>query len=185
MALTAAVVADINELTQAFAIRSAVYLVEQSCPYSEEFDGNDFAATHILGRVDGEPAGTVRVRFFGEFAKFERVSVLPRYRHGAIAKVMLDFTEDLCRHKGFRKIYGHSQIRLVPYWKRRGYTPIEKNVKLVFSDHEYVEVVQEFPPHAEEINLASNPYMMIRREGEWEKPGVLERSADRAPTNPH
>ncbi len=43
---------EISEVMKAAAIRSAVYIGEQNCPYDEEFDGNDFAATHLLAYVD-------------------------------------------------------------------------------------------------------------------------------------
>ena len=80
--LSLKVVNTAEELQQAFAIRSIVFMGEQRCPYNEEFDGNDFAATHILGLVDGEPAVTGRVRYFGEFVKFERFAVRPEFRDG-------------------------------------------------------------------------------------------------------
>ena len=56
-AISANIVRDAEELMQTFAVRSAVYMAEQDCPYEEEFDGNDYTSTHILGRVDGKPAG--------------------------------------------------------------------------------------------------------------------------------
>jgi predicted GNAT family N-acyltransferase len=30
------------------AIRSAVYVGEQECPYDEEYDGNDMTGVHLL-----------------------------------------------------------------------------------------------------------------------------------------
>ena len=33
------------------AIRAAVFMSEQDCPYEEEFDGNDLCATHLAGLV--------------------------------------------------------------------------------------------------------------------------------------
>ena len=57
-----------DELMQCFALRSAVYIGEQQCPYWEEFDGNDFTATHLILYVDGEPASSMRLRWFGTFA---------------------------------------------------------------------------------------------------------------------
>ena len=61
---------------QCFALRAAVFMGEQACPYGEEFDGNDYAATHIIMYVDGEPAGSMRLRWFQSFCKFERCVVL-------------------------------------------------------------------------------------------------------------
>ena len=62
---------DPNDLMLVTAIRAAVYLAEQDCPIEEEFDGNDLVAAHFLGFIGNEPAGCLRVRFFGEFAKVE------------------------------------------------------------------------------------------------------------------
>src|SRR6185312_11813307 len=40
---------SIEDLMRVITVRSAVYISEQECPYLEEFDGNDFCATHLLG----------------------------------------------------------------------------------------------------------------------------------------
>ena len=51
----------LNDMMQVAAIRAAVFMSEQKCPYDEEFDGNDLcAATHILGYVNDEPAACLR-----------------------------------------------------------------------------------------------------------------------------
>jgi predicted GNAT family N-acyltransferase len=172
-------------LAKSFAIRSAVFISEQKCPYDEEFDGNDFCSTHVLGFVDGEPAGTMRVRWFADFAKFERVCVLSRFRNTELAQKMMGLSFEVARRKGYRKAYGHAQLRLVQYWEKYGFKPIHKNTKLVFSDHEYVEIVCEMDEHPDAITMASDPYIILRPEGDWDEPGVLDGSAARAPTNPH
>jgi len=183
--VAASVVGSQDELAQVFAIRSAVYIAEQKCPYEEEFDGNDFCATHVLGRVDGEPAGAMRVRWFAGFAKFERSCVLPDFRKTGLAATMMNFCIDLARRKGFRLAYAHSQKRLVHYWEKFGFKPIRTDEGLVFSDHEYVEILLEMAPHPDAVSLSSDPYVLLRPEGKWDTPGVLERSAVRPATNPH
>ena len=183
--VSAAVVGTQDELAQVFAIRSAVYIAEQKCPYEEEFDGNDFCATHILGRVDGEPAGAMRVRWFAGFAKFERSCVLADHRKTGLAATMMNFCIDLARKKSYRLAYAHSQKRLVHYWEKFGFKQIRPDEVLVFSDHEYVEVLCEIEPHPEAITLEGDPYIVLRPEGSWDEPGVLDGSAKRAATNPH
>jgi hypothetical protein len=66
---------DPNDLMLVTAIPAAVFLAEQECPIEEEFDGNDLVAAHFIGFVGHEPAARLRVRFFGEFAKIERLTV--------------------------------------------------------------------------------------------------------------
>ncbi|MEB3904248.1 hypothetical protein OSH39_02650 [Mycobacterium ulcerans] len=40
-------------------------------------------------------------------------------------------------------------------------------------------------PRSDAITLASDPYLLLRPEGAWDDPGVLERSAARPATNPY
>jgi predicted GNAT family N-acyltransferase len=75
--VTVNVASSLEEFMQVFAIRSAVFMADQQCPYPEEFDGNGFSASHIIAYCDGEPAATIRLRYFSEFAKIERMAVRP------------------------------------------------------------------------------------------------------------
>ena len=174
---------SIEELMQAFAIRSAVFLSEQHCPYAEEFDGNDFTATQYLGLVGGEPASTCRTRYFAEFAKLERVAVRREFRKSGVAAQMIDYSLELCRQKGYRRVYGHAQARLVPFWQKFGFEPINSE-KFTFSDHEYVEIECQLEPHPNPVMVGNDPMIIIRPEGNWDEPGVLEQSATRPATNP-
>src|SRR5262249_26791590 len=61
---------------QAFAVRAACFIGELEVPFSEEFDGHDFGATHVIAYVGDEPVGTVRVRWFQSFAMPERLAVM-------------------------------------------------------------------------------------------------------------
>lgn len=178
-------VATPDQMAKAMAIRAAVFMIEQNCPFDEEFDGNDYAGAHVLGMVNGEPAAVMRIRYFADFVKLERLAVLPRFRRTLIAKNVVEHGIDICRRKGYRKMYGQAQTRLVSFWERFGFKPMRKNSTLVFSDHEYVEIAGEIAPHADPLTTESDPLVLIRPEGNWDEPGVLDRSAQRPPTNPH
>ncbi|MDB5740991.1 MAG: putative N-acetyltransferase YjcF, partial [Alphaproteobacteria bacterium] len=69
-----------EDLSRVVAIRSAVYIGEQECPYDEEYDGNDLAATHLLAYIGDEPVGCLRIRFFADFAKIERLAIRKEFR---------------------------------------------------------------------------------------------------------
>jgi predicted GNAT family N-acyltransferase len=174
-----------DEIEKVWAIRATVFMGEQHCPYGEEFDGNDRTATHVLGHVDGEPAGTMRIRYFSDFVKIERLAVLRRYRGTHIASEIVETGLEFCRRKGFRKMYGHAQVRLLPFWARFGFAPIGSAPAFAFSDHEYIEVEGELPAHADPITAKSGPNLFLRPEGQWNVPGILELSAARRPTNPN
>ena len=63
------VAGSLDDMMKCFNLRAIVFIGEQGSPYDEEFDGNDYTATHILATVGGEPAGAMRIRYFGDFAK--------------------------------------------------------------------------------------------------------------------
>jgi predicted GNAT family N-acyltransferase len=181
--LDARVVASAEEMQQVVAIRSAVYMGEQNCPYEEEFDGNDFASTHILGLVDDRPVATLRIRWFADFAKPERLAVLRDYRGSGISTRVIEFGFEICRRKGYRKIYGHAQRRLLKFWANHGMTAVDGSV-FAFSDHEYVEIAGDFARPEDAITLEAGPMIILRPEGRWDEPGVLEKSQLRPATNP-
>ncbi len=185
MELAAKVASTADTIAKVFAVRSAVFMSEQDCPYDEEFDGNDYCATHILGTVNNEPGAVLRVRYFADFAKIERLAVLPRFRRTLISKIVVETGIELCRRKGYRTLYGHSQKRLTRFWEKFGFKPLKKNFPLVYSDHEYVEMWAEIEPTADAITVMSDPYLIIRPEGQWDSPGALDHSSERPPTNPH
>ena len=54
-----------------------------------------------------------------------------------------------------------------------------------FSDHEYVEIEAELPQPANALSADADPIVLLRPEGDWDRPGVLDKSADRPATNPH
>ena len=65
--VTVTVARTFEDLMRVASLRSAVYIGEQECPYEEEFDGNDLAATHLIGYIGDEPAGCLRIRYFADF----------------------------------------------------------------------------------------------------------------------
>jgi len=186
-AVSVTVARTLDDLMQVMAIRSVVYLGEQLCPYEEEFDGNDFAgATHLIARVGREPVGVIRLRWFADFAKLERLTVSPSCRGGAAPRALLDAAFELAARKGYRRIMGHTQARLAPVLMRLGKVKLrEGRPRFRFSDHEYVETIRELTPPEGAVTIDSDPLVLIRPEGAWDRSGVLDRSAERPATNPH
>lgn len=174
-----------EHIQQVFAIRAAVFMSEQNCPYEEEFDGNDYCATQVMGRISGKPAAVIRIRYFAGFAKLERLAVLKAFRGTAVTRAVVEAAFEICRRKGYSRVYGHSQARLVGFWEKFGFKPVLRDAKLVFSDHEYVEIAVDLPPHETPITMTSDPYLIIRPEGSWDAAGILEKSSLRPATNPH
>src|SRR3954463_16216868 len=137
---------DPNDLMLVTAIRASVYLAEQDCPIEEEFDGNDLVAAHFIGFIGREPAACLRVRFFGEFAKIERLAVRHQHRRSRVSFKLVQASVEYIKRKGFRKIYGLAQDRLVNFWAHFGGRPLARGRKVTFSDFSYTEMVFDIEP---------------------------------------
>lgn len=183
-AITVRLARDPNDLMTVMAIRSAVYLAEQDCPIEEEFDGNDLVAAHFIGFIGNEPVACLRARFFGDFAKVERLAVRHQFRKSRVSFKLVQACVDYLKRKGFRKIYGQAQDRLVDFWAHFGAKPLNNGRRIAFSDFSYTEMLLEIEPSPDAITLDSDPYVIIRPEGQWDTPGILDRSAARQVTSP-
>lgn len=182
--ITIRIARNLNDLMIVASIRSAVYLAEQDCPYEEEFDGNDLVAAHFIGFIDDEPVACLRARFFADFAKVERLAVRRQYRRSTIAFRLVRACVAFLKRKGYRRIYGQAQDRLVDFWARFGAKPLGHNRKLVFSDFSYTEMLLELEPDPRAITIDFDPYVIIRPEGDWDRPGILDRSSGRPASSP-
>lgn len=170
---------------QCYALRAAVYMGEQHCPYWEEFDGNDYTATHLVLYVDGEPAGAMRLRWFASFAKFERAVILKRYRSYGLFLPFVEWAKDFARKKGYAKAYLHSQHRLWEIMSRIGFHKVDDRI-FHFSDHEYGALVCDLTaPDCEIPTVFTDPMVLNRPEDQLDMPGILEQSIERGASNPH
>lgn len=173
-----------DELMQCYMLRAAVFMGEQACPYVEEFDGNDYTASHVIMYVDGEPAGSMRLRWFQSFCKFERCVVLRPFRGLGIHHEINAWCKEFARRKGYAKVYLHLQRRHMSMMEKEGFRRVDDRV-FNFSDHEYYAVYCELEPVAGAVKLDTEPMIMNRPEDRLDALGVLEKSAARGASNPH
>lgn len=171
------VVRDLNDYQKVVAIRGAVFMTEQDCPYEEEFDGNDLSALHLIASAGTEPIATLRVRWFAGFAKIERVCIRKSWRGSNVVKVIFAHALEIAARKGYKRALGHIQTRWWPLWsatlkceKRPG------RAEFSFSGFDYCEVEIPLPAHPQLIDYDADPYVLLRPEGDWDRVGVLERS---------
>ena len=167
-------VRSFEDLAHVISIRSATYLAEQFPLYSEEFDGNDFCATHLVGYIDGDPAGAIRIRYFGDFAKVERLAVKLEYRKSRLAFQLVKAAVAHVRRKGFTRVYGHASPEIAPFWKLMGASEMENRKPFRFANIEYREMGAELEPDPLAIKYGAAPMVTIRPEGLWDEPGALD-----------
>lgn len=174
-ALTIKIVENEDERLKAMLVRAIVYMHEQQCPFSEEFDLNDHTSTQIIGLdQDGEPILTARIRYFNQLAKIERLAIRSEYRGRGYAHRLLDFMLNLCRQKGFSNFYLHAQARLQYFYEGYGFRPVGGD--FAFSDHDYIEMVldERVKPAQPSQQIGQWPMFLNRPENNLEQAGPLE-----------
>lgn len=166
-----------EERLKAMVVRAIVYMHEQQCPFVEEFDLNDHAATQIIGLENSEPVLTARIRYFNGFAKLERLAIRSEFRGRGYGHLLLAFILKICREKGFHKFYLHAQARLQEFYRGYGFQSVGDQFS--FSDHGYIEMVMDERTmvYQPSLKIGSNPMFLNRPENSMSVAGPLERRA--------
>ncbi|MDP3737127.1 MAG: GNAT family N-acetyltransferase [Hyphomonadaceae bacterium] len=181
--ITVRVVRTLDDLQRVSVLRGLTYMAEQDCPYDEEFDGNDLCGLHLLAFVGKEPAGTLRLRFFNGFVKLERLCVDRRQRGGAVASFLLSHAFEITARKGFPRVIAHIQERLEGWWTHIVKCQVVGRQTFDFSGYSYLVLEIPLPKHPQAIQFESNPYVMIRPEGEWDHEGILDPKSSKPQTS--
>ena len=116
-----------RELTQAMAVRRAVFIVEQKIDEAEEYDGLDDTSLHFIALSNEKVVGTARVRFpfpSPEYAKIERMAVLKEFRRCGVGTGILACVEKELNGRRVSVAVLHAQITAAPFYESQGYRPI-------------------------------------------------------------
>ncbi len=175
-------VETMDEMTRALAVRAAVCLGELGWPFHEYMDGNDFTATHMIATVGDEPAGTIRLRYFGDFAKPEWLVVLPRFRRGrfgarGVAHALGSHAFNFARKKGYTRIYGHAAPELEALWRKIAGDGVQRMSDAVSTGEckgEVVPMMSDYEPWSGAAGMTTlarhNGHLMFTRpEGELDR----------------
>ena len=115
------------EVREALRVREQVFCREQGVPLTEEHDGLDDDALHLLALVDSERIiGTLRLLLAGEVAKIGRVAVERDWRRRGIAARMLGAAVALARQRGCQEARLASQLAAKGLYERAGFTVVSE-----------------------------------------------------------
>jgi len=111
------------------AIRRAVFVEEQAVFAGDDDDARDALPTtvHVLGLVDGVPAGTVR--FYPLDAKpglwkGDRLAVLPEFRYAGIGRPLVRFAVATAGRLGGSRMVAQIQPANVRFFTALGWTAL-------------------------------------------------------------
>lgn len=159
----------IEDLYEMINVRKSVFVEEQNIPESKEFDGNDFTGTHILAKINNQTIGAMRIRYFGDFVKFERMAVLKEHRNQVVSEQIMQAGIDFVSQKGFRTIRGLCKKELLPRWEKSGYEEIKGADHVKQNGIELIQIAYKIPENPHAIKLTDHPSILNKLEGNWQK----------------
>jgi GNAT superfamily N-acetyltransferase len=171
---TIKVVRDFEDMAKVFAIRGSACFSDPEHLYAKHFDGNDFSSTHLLGFIDGEPVGTIRIRYFSDFTRIERLTVRPTHRRSRISFRLAKAAFAWCRDKGYRTVGGVARSELIPFWTMLGFrlTEGKEPVYIYGLPHFDITLKLDAVPHA--MSHMTDTMVLLRSEGRWHEEGHHE-----------
>jgi putative N-acetyltransferase (TIGR04045 family) len=122
-------VSDGPERAAHHAIRHAVFVAEQAVFTGHDADVHDALPTtvHVLGLVDGVPAGTVRcypIEADPGLWKGDRLAVLPEFRYVGIGRPLVRFAVTTAGRLGGSRMVAQIQPANVRFFTALGWTAL-------------------------------------------------------------
>jgi predicted GNAT family N-acyltransferase len=112
---------DGAELRAALALRYEVFCTEQGVSETEEIDGRDGEALHLVAVRGGRVIGTCRVLVEDGVGKLGRMAVERGARRGGIGGRLLEAAEAAARGAGARRVILAAQVYAESFYARHGY----------------------------------------------------------------
>lgn len=147
-----------EDTMQAFAIRAACFIGEQDVPYSEEFDGQDFGATHLVAYRGVEPVGTLRIRWFQSFAMPERLAVVQRFRRHGVGLLLLERARALAESRGCKILYTRVPPGQAAYFEKHGWRRLDEQSR---RGGQSLALVRPVDPASERAEIADTDALAL------------------------
>ncbi|WBU64369.1 GNAT family N-acetyltransferase [Paracoccus aerodenitrificans] len=116
------IIQQTSDLETCRQLRRIVFIEEQGVSETEEWDGLDGQALHMLGWIDDRPVATARIFIDGDTAKIGRVCVLRSARGTGVGAAIMRGAVDVLRSRDIRQIRLASQTQVIPFYEKLGFT---------------------------------------------------------------
>jgi GNAT superfamily N-acetyltransferase len=171
---TIKVVRDFEDMAKVFAIRGSACFSDPEHLYAKHFDGNDFSSTHLLGFIDGEPVGTIRIRYFSDFTRIERLTVRPTHRRSRISFRLAKAAFAWCRDKGYSTVGGVARSELIPFWTMLGFRLTEGKEPIYIYGLPHFDITLKLDAVPQAMSHMTDTMVLLRTEGRWQEEGHHE-----------
>ena len=111
-----------SDIDRVYALRYEVFVNEQNVPSEIELDDEDKHALHIIAEENGAEVGCARVLFGEGGGHIGRLAVKREKREQGIGKEICRFIIELCRERGYKRVWLNSQLHAVGCYEKLGFT---------------------------------------------------------------
>ena len=119
----------------------------------------------------------MRIRWFRDFAQFERTSFRKAWRNSHVIKACADFAFEHVARKGFDKVITHASPLYARLWRMLlGFKAVEGKEPIHLEGHPepYIELVKHLSAPDNVINQTTDANILFRIEGAWDAPSAHE-----------
>jgi GNAT superfamily N-acetyltransferase len=157
---------------QAFAVRAACFIGELDVPFSEEFDGHDYGATHVIAYLGDEPIGAVRMRWFQSFAMTERLAVMRRFRGHSVGQTLLERCRTLAASRGCNLLYAQVLPHDTGYWEKLGWRRLVPEATSKADPRQIVSLVKAVDPSKPLPAVEAPEAIVLHRDPQLDSTGM-------------
>jgi predicted GNAT family N-acyltransferase len=109
------------DLTDAYRVRRAVFVVEQQISEEIEYDGTDADAEHLVVYENGRPIATGRLILIDGKMHIGRLAVLMEYRGKGLGIYTMEALISRAAQQGYSKLYIHAQSHTLKFYEKVGF----------------------------------------------------------------
>lgn len=164
MPVTVRLAMKMEDALQAIAIRAACFIRELEVPFSDELDGHDYGATHVIAYLGDEPIGAVRLRWFGSFAMTDRLAVLQHFRGHRVGQLLLERCRVLAGSRGCTMLCAQVLPADLDYLGKQGWRRLVPESESTAEPVHIVPMVKATDPSKPPSEVAA-PELVILRPG--------------------
>lgn len=147
-------------------LRGIIFGGEQGISFKDEY-ASEAGSIFILAQHEGEPVGLIRFRPFKDFAKLERMGVLPKYRKTDLASRIFKKALDVAGMMGYDKGYGICEKELIPYWQEQGFSLVVDAPPLHLTNKTFYAITLPIHVPDNHVRITDHPDRINAPVGHW------------------
>ncbi|MFK7878917.1 GNAT family N-acetyltransferase [Roseobacter sp.] len=131
-----------DDIDTCLALRRSVFIDEQGVSETDEVDGRDNGALHLLAQREKKPIGTARILIIEDTAKIGRVCVLKTQRGTGLGAALIQAALEVARgHPHVQRAQLGAQLHALAFYEKLGFNAFGPVYDDAGIDHRDMELI--------------------------------------------